>query len=568
MTKRFFSHFFGVMLLLCSGMLVFHNNLFAESSPKTSVKNVILLIADGTSWNTVSLARWYRRYNDPEQIKLHIDPFMCGSVITFSSNAPTGDSAPTMSCYVTGIPSQSGFISTYPPADSIGDIETTDEKKSYQPAMTLLEACRIVLNKSVGLVFTCEFPHATPAACAAHCENRRAYHKIAEQMVHNRINVVIGGGNDYLSSIQEAFLKKQGYAVYRNNYKSLIQDTNSKIWALFGESDMSFDIDRNPNQEPSLEEMTRIALQKLSRNKNGFFLMVEGSKIDFAAHHNDPIGMITDFLAFDKACGAALDFAKENGETAVVIVADHGNSGISIGNATCQPYDKLNSNQLFHYLSLFTNTASGIARKINLAPEHLTDSILLHEAHLTLSEKERKALYACKGYRYHHEDAMVNAKEIQPPYLATSNLSELVAHLINHRTCLGFTTNGHTAEEVFLAAYHPHNDVPKGVNTNRELHRYMANILGLENMLPTLSEEYFVPHEEVFSFAEYRIIPSDDTHPFPTLIVDFNDQQLEIPAYSSQISRNNSVLEIPSVVIYSESLNTFFLPRSLSKLLL
>lgn len=568
MKRYFLSRLLGLMWLLCTGTLVFHNNLFAASKSEVPVKNLILLVADGTSWSTVSLARWYQRYTDSEHVKLHIDPFICGSVITFSSNAPTGDSAPTMSCYVTGVPSQSGFISTYPPADSIGDICTTDKKKSYYPSMTLMEACRIVLNKSVGLVFTCEFPHATPAACAAHCENRKSYRKIAEQMVHNQIDVVMGGGNDYLTPSQEAFLKEQDYAVYRNNYKSLVQDTNSKIWALFGSSDMSFDIDRDRNQEPSLEEMTRIALQKLNRNENGFFLMVEGSKIDHAAHHNDPIGMITDFLAFDKACGAALDFAKDNGETAVIIVSDHGNSGISIGNATCQPYDKLNTHQLFHYLSLFKNTAKGIAEKINLAPENLTDSILLHEAHLTLSEEEREALYACKGYRYHHEDAVANAKEIQPKHSVSSNLSQWVAHLINRRTCLGFTTDGHTAEEVFLAAYHPYNNVPMGVNTNRELHRYMASVLGFGNILPSLSEEYFAPHEEVFSFAEYRIVPSDNTHSFPILIVDFNDRHLEIPAYSNQISLNDNVLKIPSVAVYSEPLNTFFLPRSLSKLLL
>lgn len=567
MKNKFVLSFATYTLLLCTIAWGISKSTFAQTNSNSSVKNLILLIADGTSWNTVSLARWYQRYTVPNRPKLHIDPFICGSVITFSSNAPIGDSAPTTSCYVTGIPSQTGFIATYPPADTLHDLFTTDPEKSYQPLMTIMEASRIALNKATGLVFTCEFPHATPADCAAHCENRNHYQKIAEQMIHNQINIVMGGGNAYLTPRREEFLLKQGYSVYRNNNKELFQDTNSNIWALFGHSDMRFDIDRNETSEPSLAAMTHLAIQKLSKNKNGFFLMVEGSKIDWAAHNNDPVGMITDFLAFDKACKEALSFAMENGETAVIIVSDHGNSGISIGNLTCQPYDELNTYRLFHYLSLFKNTAEGIADKINNVPESHTDSILFHHAHLTLSQEERNALYACKGYKYHHSDAVENAKNIQPHYLSTANLTRFVAHLINHRTCLGFTTDGHTGEEVFLAAYHPKNNIPTGVNTNQELHRYMTDILGLNDLLPSLTAEYFANHHEVFAGAHYRVIPAQAPHDFPTLMVNFNEQHLEIPAYSNQILHNNTLLTLPSVVVYSEPLNTFFLPKSLSKLL-
>lgn len=96
--------------------------------------------------------------------------------------------------------------------------------------------------------------------------------------------------------------------------------------------------------------------------------MVEGSKVDWAAHANDPVGMATDMLAFDRACGAALEFARQNGETAVVIVPDHGNSGISIGRADCKGYDKLSKDQLFHQLSLYKLTAEGFAKKVNSVP--------------------------------------------------------------------------------------------------------------------------------------------------------------------------------------------------------
>ena len=145
-------------------------------------------------------------------------------------------------------------------------------------------------------------------------------------------------------------------------------DTNSKMWALYADREMDYDLDRNPDKQPSIEEMTKKAIEKLSKNDKGFFLMVEGSKVDWAAHANDPVGMATDFLAFDRAVGAALEFAKQNGETTVIITSDHGNSGVSIGRESCKGYDKLTKDQLFKNLSQFKLTAEGFAKKVNTIP--------------------------------------------------------------------------------------------------------------------------------------------------------------------------------------------------------
>ena len=86
------------------------------------VQNVIVLIPDGTSLATYSAARWYQSMMNPEKNQLAIDPFVTGLVRTYSSNAPIGDSAPTTSCYMTGMPSQSGFVSTYPKSDGPNDL--------------------------------------------------------------------------------------------------------------------------------------------------------------------------------------------------------------------------------------------------------------------------------------------------------------------------------------------------------------------------------------------------------------------------------------------------------------
>ena len=188
------------------------------------VKNVILLIPDGTSLATVSLARWLQWYENPDKPKLNIDPYLCGTVRTHSSNAPIGDSAPTTSCYMTGYPSRTGYVSTYPVADPENDIYPMDASRAYQPMTTVLEAAKQVYGKATGLVFTCEFPHATPADCSAHSYNRGRYDWIAPQMAHNDLTVVIGGGTTLLPEESEAYLNANGYSVYKNDLKGMRAD--------------------------------------------------------------------------------------------------------------------------------------------------------------------------------------------------------------------------------------------------------------------------------------------------------------------------------------------------------
>ena len=114
-------------------------------------------------------------YRNPANQKLNLDPYLCGTVRTSSSNAPIGDSAPTTSCYMSGQPSISGFVSTYPYSCGEADLFSIDTARAYQPTLTLLEAARINRNAATGLVITCEFPHATPADCSAHSYNRGKY---------------------------------------------------------------------------------------------------------------------------------------------------------------------------------------------------------------------------------------------------------------------------------------------------------------------------------------------------------------------------------------------------------
>ncbi|MDR1370859.1 MAG: alkaline phosphatase [Dysgonamonadaceae bacterium] len=528
--------------------------VFAEGN---KIKNVILMIPDGTSLATVSSARWYQRYNNPDKQKLNIDPYICGTVLTHSSNAPIGDSAPTTSCFMTGVPSRAGWVSTYPTADPANDIIPMDPSMAYQPLMTVLEAAKITQGKSTGLVCVCEFPHATPADCASHSYSRGKYDRIAPQMIHNNLDVMIGGGTTIINEEGIKYLKNEGYGVFLNDIDGFRNYTGDKMWSLFADKDMSYDLDRNPAEEPSLAEMTAKAIEKLSKNQNGFFLMVEGSKIDWAAHSNDPIAMITDMLAFDEACGVALDFAKKDGQTVIVVVPDHGNSGISIGSSKCSNYGTLTKDDLFKNISQYKCTAEGLIKKLRRADAANISRIFVENAGINLSEEELNSILKCEDYS---KSSLSDEERMKG-----SKLSKVVAKILDSRTCFGFTTGGHTGEEVFLAVYDPTKNRRTGHITNIDINSYLHSSLGLKQSLSSLTGEYFAKHTDVFKRYEFSINQTDKDN--PVLEIKNKGNKLEIRPNTNIVLLNGKEVKLKSVIVYVDRNETFYLPQSLGKLL-
>ncbi len=536
------------------------------------VKNVILLIPDGCSLATVSTARWYQWYKNPSQEFLYIDPYLSGTVRTTCSNAPIGDSAPTTSCFMTGYNSRAGWVSTYPIADAKNDIYPMDPTKAYQPLTTVLEAARIMYGKSTGLVCTCEFAHATPADCSSHSYNRGKYDWIIPQQVHNGINVLIGGGAGLLPQESEDYLKSKGYGVFRNDIEAMRTFQGDNMWALYNHSDMAYDLDRDPAKEPAIDEMTKIAIEKLSHNPNGFFLMVEGSKVDWAAHDNDAIAMTTDFLAFDRACHEAFEFAKRDGNTAVIVVPDHGNSGISIGRRDQGDYSSRTKDQLFGALSKYRATADAMAWKINNTPFEDLQKVFKENCDIELTEREVDAIKNCKEY----EKSPIPKDQRKPVRgtLYSSGISRMIAQIMTERTGLAFTTNGHTGEDVFLASYHPQ-DIhrAKGMLTNIQLNEYLCNMLGTTHAsLDSLTAANFVSHKEVLKDYNCTITTTKfQGKDAATLTVKGNMQgktaTLTLHAGSNvvdvKIGKKTRSVELPAVIVYVDKNETFYLKRDL-----
>lgn len=508
------------------------------------------MIPDGTSIGVVSAARWYKVYNGIGE-NLNLDPYFCGTVKTYSSNAPIGDSAPTTSCYMTGVPQQTKNVSIYPLSDPENDLFPVDPKMAYQPLATILEAARIQQNKAVGLVVTVEFPHATPADCSAHYYNRNAYNYIASQMAYNGLDVMFGGGNSILTDDMKQHFERTNTSLIQNDIDAFRNlSPGNKAWALFCENEHPYDLDRNADSIPSLSEMTRKAINQLNNNENGFFLMVEGSKIDWSAHGNDAIGCITEFLAFDEAVGAAIDFAKKDGETAVVILPDHGNSGFTIGRYGLKSYDKASLTQLFGNVSKYKKTAEGLEKILLKEDPKEFKAIIKKYTDISITDEELKMLLHSKNYK--HDD-----------YMKVSDSENMVASLVkimNKRTYFGFTSGGHTGEEVFLAAYHPQGDLPLGMNTNIDINKYLFNVLGLETSLPEMTKKIFAKHSDVFEGLKYEITDKDK---FPVLIVRNGDKTLKIPAFKSIAYLNDEMFDLGSVTVYIDKNKTFYLPEYL-----
>ncbi|MDR1668293.1 MAG: alkaline phosphatase [Bacteroidales bacterium] len=517
--------------------------------PVQPVKNLIVMIPDGTSIGVVSAARWYQLYNRHIE-HLNLDPWLCGTVSTFCAAAPIGDSAPTTSCYMTGVPSQAGFVSTYPPVTG-KEIIPLDSSMAYQPLATVLEAARILQNKATGLVVTCEFCHATPADCASHYYQRGNYKYIAPQMAYNDLDVMFGGGNNFITQDMKDYFKVNGTTLIQNDIRQFNGYSGSgKVWALFEKKEHPYDIDRDSSAIPSLEAMTRKALMQLSKNPNGFFLMVEGSTVDHAAHANDPVGCITEFLAFDKAVGAAIAFAIENGETAVVILPDHGNSGFTIGRSGCGKSSST-LEDLFGTVSQYKRTYKGIAEILKTTPADQITSVFKQYTGIDLSEQERKSLLLSKDYT-------------QPSdYTLASEAKDMKAHvmtILNAKTCFGFTSGSHTGEEVFLAAYHPAGDVPLGFTTNVEINRYLCQALGFTTTLPELTAKIFAKHTDVLNGYSYSL---DTKGEFPVLTVKKGKNTLVLRAFSSIAYLNKKPVSLGSVTVYVDRTDTFYLPSDI-----
>lgn len=280
----------------------------SETTPKKP-KNIIFLVGDGMGLSEVSASLYY---NDK---KTNFERFSTiGLSKTSSSSDLITDSAAGATAFSIGLKTYNGAIGVN--KDTIA-VETISEKLSKRGFAT-------------GLISTSSIVHATPASFFAHSKSRRLYEDIAAFLPTSNVDFFAGGGLKFFNKRSDGKdlleeLRKNDYDVNTTELTKTVSE--KKQGFLLAEDGMPKMIE---GRGDFLAKATKLALQKLSKDETGFFLMVEGSQIDWGGHNNEADYLISELLDFDETLGVVLDFAKQDGETLVIVTADHETGGFTL----------------------------------------------------------------------------------------------------------------------------------------------------------------------------------------------------------------------------------------------
>ena len=265
--------------------------------------------------------------------------------------------------------------------------------------------------------------------------------------------------------------------------------------------------------------------------------MVEASKVDWAAHANDPIGLISDALAFDEAVGVAMDFAKDNKDTVIVSATDHGNSGMTIGDlSTNDSYDKLHISHYLEPLKKAKVTGEGIEKLLNEDRSNIVEIMSENFGITDLSEEEVNAIKEAKD----------------------GKMNYVVGPMIAKRASIGFTTNGHTGEDVPLYVYAPEKvEKLTGTVENTDIAKYIAKVFGFE--LEETTDKLFVNGKTEFekNGAKTNLNKSDEEN--IVFEVTKGTDKLEFPVNKSYALKNGKEVELSGVTVYNEV--DFYVPE-------
>ena len=277
-----------------------------EQNPNLKAKNIILFIGDGMGPNQVALARFSV---GGANHRLSFENFpVTGIVLNHSAQNLYTDSAASATTWAAGVKTKNGYLSV-------------DSDNKFLPTIPELLSTKGYLT---GLVATSSITHATPAAFYAHINSRSKHKKIAEMLVESDIAIALGEGSEFFKmplSNEAIHIINNGDSLDENN---LIE--YSRVLGLFGEDGL----DRRLSP-PTQLKMTETALDFLDSktlNCPGFFLMSEGSQIDWAGHDNNVKYMLAEFADFDDSIAAAIEFAKQDKETLILVTADHATGGL------------------------------------------------------------------------------------------------------------------------------------------------------------------------------------------------------------------------------------------------
>lgn len=432
-----------IILLVCGSYQLFDHK-------KPTKKNIIFFVTDGMGPASLSLTRSFRQFRDglPIDDILELDKHLIGSSRTRSSSSLITDSAAGATAFSCAMKSYNSAIGVDP---------------KQNPCGTLLEALKLQ-GYFTGLVVTTRITDATPAAFSSHTslriyEDLIAQHQIGDYPLGRVVDLMIGGGRTHFyppndqkygtrgsrqddrNLIDEAIKDGWSYVGNRTEFDQLKLGENVQLplLALLEDYDIPFDLDRDENVHPSLEEEALVALNALTEatkdSDKGFFLLVEGSRIDHAGHNNDPAAQVREVLAFDKAFKAVKDFADNSDvETILISTSDHETGGLATARQISPNYPEY----IWYPEVLLNAKHSG---------EFLTKKIANYDGDdlkTFIVEEILKKDLGIKDFTDEEVDLLVKNK---------ANTHYILNNIVSFRSQTGWSTHGHSAVDVNIYAY-------------------------------------------------------------------------------------------------------------------
>lgn len=284
-----------------------------DNTPKKP-KNVILLISDGTGLSQISSAYFFKE-EEPNYSKFE----NIGFIKTSSSKEDVTDSAAGATAFASGVKTYNGAVGVTPDSLSVPTIvELVQDRKV-----------------KTGVVATSSIQHATPAAFYGHRVSRRMYEGLTEDLCDSDIDYFAGGGLRFFTKRKDSVdltkkLKEKGFYINTEKLVGHQEIKGSKAGFILAETAMP---KMQEKRGDFLPNATQLGIDFLN-NDNGFFMMVEGSQIDWGGHANDGDYAVAELIDFDNAIGKALAFAKEDGNTLVIVTSDHETGGFTLASKT------------------------------------------------------------------------------------------------------------------------------------------------------------------------------------------------------------------------------------------
>lgn len=467
------------------------NNTFKGTAPKY----VFLFIGDGMSYSQINSAEIFKgkQYYVDNRVdirKLNFSGFpVAGACTTFDVTSFCPDSASTATSYSTGKKTLSGVI----------NMDTT-KKVKYKTITEMVKQ----KGYKVGIVSSVSIDHATPGAFYAHQASRSNYYDIAVEMAKSKFDYFGGGGllqptgknKDQKDAL--AIAKENGFKVVTNKNDILaLNNKSGRVIAINSVLDdakaLPYEIDRAAS-DLSLADFTRKGIQVLDNSK-GFFMMIEGGKIDWACHANDAGASIHDTLAIEKAVNEAILFYnKHPKETLIIVTGDHETGGLTIGFAGTKydtffekvGYQKKSYAEFDKVIAEYTTKTSKENAKLeDLLPAIKqafglivsSDPDAAGKPGMVLSEYEEQRLRDAltQSMTPKDERKLSDAESIM--YGTYEPLSVTLTHILNNKAGIGWTSYSHTGVPVPVFAKGVGETLFNGYYDNTDVFKKMQSIL-------------------------------------------------------------------------------------------